>query len=161
VQKVLERLVGERGAPEHLRSDNGPEFIAKELRSWLAEMGLGTFYIKPGSPWQNAFAESLNNRIRDELLNQEVFNNVLEARILAEEWRRRYNRKHPHSGLGLRPPTAFAGSCADAGARSASPLAPPSPRSFRRRGPSPRPEKPLSPEANPTTLTEPITIRLS
>lgn len=161
VQAVLARLIGERGVPAHLRSDNGPEFIAQALQTWLAEQGLATLYIKPGSPWQNAFAESLNNRVRDELLNVELFASLVEAQVLAAEWRERYNRVHPHSGLGMKSPAAFAGSWPAPGPHSAPPHSSPEPASFRRKRSLPPPNKPLSPEPTPTTITQPITVRLS
>jgi putative transposase len=110
VQAVVMRLMAGRGAPAYLRSDNGPEFIAAALKKWLEEEGLHTLYIDPGSPWQNAFVESLNNRVRDELLNTEMFCSLKEAQVLAEDWRMRYNRVHPHSGLGMQSPESFAGS---------------------------------------------------
>jgi transposase InsO family protein len=92
-----------------LRSgDNGPEFIAKEKQSWLEEMGIGTIYIDPGSPWQNGHVESFHNRLRDECLNQEEFLSVLEAQVVIEEWRLFYNRIHPHSKLCFQSPDQFA-----------------------------------------------------
>jgi putative transposase len=104
---VLERLTqlfALRGAPAHLRSDNGPEFTATAVREWLERVGVQTLYIEPGSPWENGYIESFNGRLRDELLNREVFDTVLEARVLCERWRRHYNTVRPHSALGYRPP---------------------------------------------------------
>jgi putative transposase len=104
---VLERLGGlfvARGVPEHLRSDNGPEFTAKAVRQWLGKVGVTTLFIEPGSPWENGYVESFNGRLRDELLNLEVLDTLLEARVLVERWRRDYNRVRPHSSLGYRPP---------------------------------------------------------
>lgn len=104
---VLERLawlMATRGVPEHLRSDNGSEFTATAVREWLAKVGVKTLYIEPGSPWENGYVESFNGKLRDELLNGEHFHTVLEARILIEQWRQRYNRIRPHSALGYRPP---------------------------------------------------------
>jgi transposase InsO family protein len=160
VRRVLERLLAERGVPGHLRSDNGPEFIAKALQAWLAEQGLSTLYIKPGSPWQNAFSESLNNRVRDELLNTELFASLLEAQILADQWRERYNRTHPHSALGMQSPGAFAGNWPAPGLRSATPHCAPAPASFRRRGHVPS-NKTLSPNQTKPTLPNPKPVRLS
>ena len=94
--------------PHHIRSDNGPEFIARDVQNWLREMGIATIYIDPGSPWQNGHVESFHNRLRDECLNQEVFISVTEARVVIEEWRRFYNRVHPHSRLGFQSPDGFA-----------------------------------------------------
>jgi len=93
-----------RGVPAYLRSDNGPEFTALVAREWLERVGVKTLYIKPGSPWENGYIESFNGKLRDELLNLEVFDTVLEARVLCERWRRHYNAVRPHSSLGYRPP---------------------------------------------------------
>jgi putative transposase len=110
---VLIELVQMRGVPGHIRSDNGPEFIAAAIRSWLSRSGIGTLYIEPGSPWENGYAESLHARLRDELLNVEVFETVAEARMLATQWRLEYNHRRPHSSLGYRTPAAFAASLAE------------------------------------------------
>lgn len=93
-----------RGVPEHIRSDNGPEFTAKAVRAWLARLGVKTLFIEPGSPWENGYIESFNGKLRDELLNREVFTTLLEAKVLIEDWRQEYNRVRPHSSLGYRPP---------------------------------------------------------
>ena len=93
-----------RSIPEHLRSDNGPEFTAKEIRRWLGRIGVKTLYIEPGSPWENGYIESFNGKLRDELLNLEIFTTLTEARVLIEQWRREYNGIRPHSSLGYRPP---------------------------------------------------------
>ncbi len=93
-----------RGIPEHIRSDNGPEFIAKELRRWLGKVGTRTLYIEPGSPWENGYCESFNGKLRDEFLNGEIFYSLKEAQILTERWRVEYNTERPHSALGYRPP---------------------------------------------------------
>ena len=93
-----------RGPPEFIRSDNGPEFIAKKVRSWIAAVGARTAFIAPGSPWENGYCESFNARFRDELLNGEIFYTLKEARIVIEQWRRHYNTIRPHSALGWRPP---------------------------------------------------------
>jgi putative transposase len=111
VQEVLAGVVRDRGAPRHVRSDNGPEFIAKAIRSWTAGAGLETLYIEPGAPWQNGYAESFNSKVRDELLNAEEFGSLLEARVLAKEWRRDYNQFRPHSSLGYRTPAEYAEMC--------------------------------------------------
>jgi len=107
VLAVLKQLFAEHGAPEFLRSDNGPEFIAKAIRDWLVEQGASTLYIDPGSPWQNAFGESFNGRCRDECLNLEVFVSVAEAAVIAERWRHDYNEVRPHSSLGYLTPLEF------------------------------------------------------
>ncbi len=104
---VLNRLVKERGAPTYLRSDNGPEFIAKRVNEWLARAGIQTLYIRPGSAWQNAFGESFNGRLRDECLNVEWFNNLAEAKVVVERWRRHYNEARPHSSLKYQTPAEF------------------------------------------------------
>ena len=93
------------GIPEHIRSDNGPEFTAKVVRGWLSRLGVKTLFIKPGSPWENGYIESFNGKLRDELLNREVFATLLEAKILIEDWRKEYNQFRPHSSLRYRPPT--------------------------------------------------------
>jgi len=101
---VLAQLIVERGAPHYLRSDNGPEFTAKVVREWLGRVGVRTLYIEPGSPWENGYIESFNGKLRDELLNREIFDTLLEAQVLVERWRRHYNAVRPHSSLGYRPP---------------------------------------------------------
>ena len=93
-----------RGIPEHIRSDNGPEMTAKIVRSWLANVGAKTLYIEPGSPWENGYCESFNGKLRDELLNGEIFCSLKEAKVLIEQWRHHYNTVRPHSSLGYRPP---------------------------------------------------------
>jgi putative transposase len=93
-----------RGAPAHIRSDQGPEFVAEAVKGWIAGVGSQTAYIEKASPWENGYVESFNGKLRDELLNGEVFNTLREAQVLIEEWRRHYNRVRPHSSLGYRPP---------------------------------------------------------
>ena len=93
-----------RGIPEHIRSDNGPEFTAKAVRKWLERLGVKTLFIEPGSPWENGYIESFNGKLRDELLNREIFTTLTEAKVLIEDWRREYNQVRPHSSLGYRPP---------------------------------------------------------
>lgn len=107
----LRRLVAERGAPEHLRSDNGPEFIAQQVRDWLQRERIATLYIEPGSPWENPYSESFNSRLRDEFLDREVFSSLVEAKVLAAAHREDYNEERPHSALGYRTPVAFAAAC--------------------------------------------------
>mgnify|MGYP006290728597 CR=1 FL=1 len=104
VLRVLGRLFVERGLPSCIRSDNGSEFTALAVREWLERLGIQTLYIEPGSPWENGYNESFNGKLRDELLNLEVFSSLHEARILIEAWRREYNGMRPHSSLGYRPP---------------------------------------------------------
>ena len=94
----------EHGIPEHIRSDNGPEFVAKDLRKWLAQTGAKTLYIEPGSPWENGYCESFNSKLRDEFLNGDIFYSLKEVQVLAERWRIYYNTERPHSSLGYRPP---------------------------------------------------------
>jgi len=93
-----------RGPPAHIRSDNGSEFIATAVQKWLAQIGVTTLYITPGSPWENGYNESFNGSLRDELLNREIFYSLAEAKILIEARRRHYNTIRPHSSLGYRPP---------------------------------------------------------
>jgi putative transposase len=104
---VLERLSDlfvRRGVPEHIRSDNGPEFTARAVREWLGRVGVTTLYIEPGSPWENGYIESFNGKLTDELLAGEVFDTLLEAKVLIERFRVAYNTVRPHSSLGYRPP---------------------------------------------------------
>jgi len=107
VIKALAKAASQRGMPEHLRSDNGPEFIAQEVRKWLAQEGTATLYIEPGSPWENGYSESFNSRLRDELLNGELFSSEKEAVVFLEQRRRAYNEERPHSSLGNLSPRAF------------------------------------------------------
>ena len=93
-----------RGVPKHIRSDNGPEFTARKIRDWLTELGVKTLFIEPGSPWENGYIESFNGKLRDELLNREIFTTLIEAKILIEQWRWEYNHVRPHSALRYRPP---------------------------------------------------------
>jgi len=93
-----------RGIPEYIRSDNGPEFTAKAVRAWLNRLGVATLFIEPGSPWENGYVESFIGKLRDELLDREIFTNLVEAKILIEGWRKEYNQVRPHSSLGYRPP---------------------------------------------------------
>ena len=90
--------------PENIRSDNGPEFTAKVVRRWFERIGVKTAFIEPGSPWENGYNESFNGKLRDELLNREIFYTIEEARVLIENWRKEYNTVRPHSSLGYKPP---------------------------------------------------------
>ena len=101
---VLTDLFILRGVPGHVRSDNGPEFIAKAVRDWIDAVGAKTAFIEPGSPWENGYCESFNSKLRDELLNGEIFYSLAEARVVIEVWRVHYNTARPHSSLGYRPP---------------------------------------------------------
>jgi putative transposase len=109
VLEVLAGLFVARGVPEPIRSDNGPEFAATAVREWLGRLGVGTLFIEPGSPWENGYCESFNGKLRDELLDREVFYGLREAQILIEAWRRHYNAVRPHSALGYRPPAPETG----------------------------------------------------
>jgi transposase InsO family protein len=100
----LDELCLKRGLPEYIRSDNGPEFAAKAVRNWLNRLDVTTLFIEPGSPWENGYIESFIGKMRDELLNGELFNTLDEAKVLVEAWRKVYNRVRPHSLLGYRPP---------------------------------------------------------
>ncbi|MFK5922799.1 MAG: integrase core domain-containing protein [Verrucomicrobiota bacterium] len=120
VLDALSEVMAQRGMPQYIRSDNGSEFIAKEVQHWLREMGIKTIYIDPGSPWQNGHVESFHNRLRDECLNQELFPSVTEARVVIEEWRHLYSRVHPHSKLSFQSPDEFATTQIELGLISAS-----------------------------------------
>ena len=131
VVHILEGIVDERGAPEFIRSDNGPEFIAQAVKTWIAERGMKTLYIEPGSPWENPYSERLtrlrlalraafgglspcgrlNSRFRDEFLNVEAFGSKLEAKVLGKQHREKYNKRRPHSSLGDLTPAEFAARC--------------------------------------------------
>jgi len=100
----LTELFVTRGVPEHIRSDNGSEFISEKVRKFLAHLGVKTLYIEKGSPWENGYIESFNGKFRDELLDREIFDTVYEARVLTTRWRDEYNHVRPHSSLGYRPP---------------------------------------------------------
>jgi len=93
-----------RGIPEHIRSDNGPEFTAKAVRKWLNQMEVKTLYIEPGSPWENGYIESFNGKMRDELLDREIFTTLVEAKVLINQWKREYNQIRPHSSKNYQPP---------------------------------------------------------
>ena len=110
VRAELERLFEQHGKPQVLRSDNGREFIAASLGEWLAGQGVATAFIEKGSPQQNPFVERFNGTMRDELLNGEEFDSLLEARVLIDAWRNEYNTLRPHRGLGMMTPTQFAAS---------------------------------------------------
>jgi len=127
VISVLEYLFMVRPAPKFIRSDNGPEFIADAIRKWLKDKDVETLYIEPGSPWENGYVESFNGKLRDGILDREVFYSVREAKVLVEDWRLEYNNHRPHSSLGYMTPAAFSASCIP----SASPTA--QPKEYRAR----------------------------
>jgi len=104
VIETLSEVMVWRGIPEYIRSDNGPEFVAKGLRNWLGQLGTRTLYIEPGSPWENGYCESFNGKLRDECLNGEIFYSLKEAPIVIGQWRQHYNQVRPHASLGYRPP---------------------------------------------------------
>ncbi len=108
---VLKYLFMVRGAPKFIRSDNGPEFIAGKIKKWLRKNHVETLYIGPGSPWENGYIESFNGKLRDDILDRELFYSVKEAKVIVEDWRLEYNNHRPHSGLGYMTPAAFAASC--------------------------------------------------
>ena len=123
-EDVLERLTWlmvTRGVPNHIRSDNGPEFTAKVVRKWLERVGVRTLFIEPGSPWENGYVESFNGKLADELLEREVFYTLHEAKVLIERWRILYNTIRPHSALGYRPPAPEVISAAEAGSAALRP----------------------------------------
>jgi len=104
VLEALATLMMARGVPDYIRSDNGPGFVARELRQCLSRLGVQTAYIEPGSPWENGYCESFNGKFRDQFLNGEIFYTLKEAAILIERWRYHYNHARPHSSLDYRPP---------------------------------------------------------
>ena len=106
--EVLQAAISEHGAPEYIRSDNGPEFIAQVIQRWLDDNQIKTIYIDPGCPWQNGYAESFNGRFRAECLNRELLYTLSESRVVFEDWRRYYNHQRPHRSLGLQTPAQFA-----------------------------------------------------
>jgi hypothetical protein len=147
----------ERGqAPEFIRSDNGPEFIAMAVKNWIDSRGFRTLYIEPGEPWQNAYSESFNSRFRDEFLNRELFGSLLEAKVLGREYRRHYNQRRPHSSLDYRTPLEYAAALAN---QSDGGCAPPKPCAARRGRRSGGNSGPLRPPAaihtNHTTNPKP------
>ncbi|MFT7486021.1 MAG: putative transposase [Candidatus Paceibacteria bacterium] len=118
VIEALAKIMAERGSPMHLRSDNGPEFVAIAVTRWLESVGTGTLFVEPGSPWENGYIESFNSRLRDELLNGELFVGLAEARYLIEGWRVLYNTEPPHSSLDYQTPVEFAACCSPSGSAS-------------------------------------------
>lgn len=125
VTAIFEGLFLAHGKPEHVRSDNGPEFIAAGLQEWLKDSAIGPLYIQPGSPWENGYAESFHSKVRDEFLNCEVFESVTAAAALGMAWRREYNEVRPHSSLGYVTPAEFARTCGPSAAAAAKTPAPP------------------------------------
>lgn len=121
VVEVLRRLVELHGAPKFMRSDNGPEFIAEEVREWLRTSRVDTLYVEKGSPWENGYVESFHSRLRDELLNRELFLSLAEAKYIIRLWQEEYNCIRPHSSLGYLTPAAFAGRCAPPGSATLRP----------------------------------------
>jgi len=115
VKLTLQYLFAIRSDPEHIRSDNGPEFIAKEIQRWLSQASVDTLYIQKGSPWENGYADSFNGKLRDELLNRELFLSLSEARYVLDEWREEYNERRPHSGLNWQTPSSYAASLTESG----------------------------------------------
>jgi len=138
---VLVELFAVRGVPKHIRSDNGPEFIAAAIRQWLELAKVGPLYIEPGSPWENGYAESFHSRLRDELLAREEFSNLAEARALGTAWRLEYNHRRPHSSLGYRTPAEFSAGCAAASVRPTASL---------------RQQHSRNSEHSPLTVTQPV-----
>ncbi len=121
---VLRYLFAVRDLPKHIRSDNGPEFVAREVRKWLDQADVTTLFIAKGSPWENGYVESFNGKLRDELLNRELFLSLAEARWVVDRWRLDYNHRRPHSSLEYRTPAAFAAGCVLPGFATLSPPEP-------------------------------------
>jgi putative transposase len=115
VVELLRYLFAVRGAPAYIRSENGPEFISSVVKKWLRKSGVETLYIAPGSPWENGYIESFNSRLRDELLNRELFLSIDELRYVVDRWRMDYNHYRPHSSLDYMAPAAFATQCLEQG----------------------------------------------
>ena len=107
IEQLAQAMV-RHGEPQHLRSDNGPEFIAYAVQDWLKDKNIKTIYINPGSPWENPYIESFHDKLRDELLNRELFVNLAETRVVTKQWRMEYNQDRPHSSLGYDTPNEFA-----------------------------------------------------
>lgn len=124
VLDTLAELFALRGVPKHIRSDNGPEFVAQAIRTWLDRLGIETWYIEPGSPWENGYAESFHSRFRDEFLAVEMFESLAAARRLTAVWKREYNDCRPHSSLGYQTPSEFASQLAASATASATPAPP-------------------------------------
>jgi putative transposase len=118
VVELLRYLFAVRGCPSYIRSDNGPEFVSRAVKKWLKKSGVKTLYIAPGSPWENGYVESFNSRLRDELLNGELFLSLEELRYVADRWRMDYNHYRPHSRLDYMAPAAFAAACLEQGTGS-------------------------------------------
>ncbi len=118
---TLSELFAMRGVPRCIRSDNGPEFIARAIRRWLAQVKVQTLYVEPGSPWENGYAESFHSRVRDEFLALEIFESLAAARLLTAAWRDDYNHHRPHGSLGYQTPAEFADACAASAPASAAP----------------------------------------
>ena len=115
VVEVLRYLFAVRGEPDHIRSDNGPEFTSNAVKKWLKASGVKTLFVAPGSPWENGYVESFNSKLRDELLNRELFLHIDELRYVADRWRLDYNHYRPHSSLDYMAPAAFAANCLEQG----------------------------------------------
>ena len=115
---VVEAAIMRYGKPEHIRSDNGPEFIAYAIKDWLEDAKIGVIYITPGSPWENGHIESFHDKLRDECLNRELFGSLLEAKVLIEQWRIEYNQQRPHSSLRYQTPAEFADQCVQSALRA-------------------------------------------
>ena len=107
VCEVMKQLISQHGAPRYIRSDNGPEFVAKLMRDWLENEGIKTLYIDPGSPWQNGYVESFHDKFRRECLGREMFYTLSESRVVIADWRRKFNEVRPHRSLGMRTPKEF------------------------------------------------------
>jgi len=127
VLSTLAELFAMRGVPQAIRSDNGPEFVAKAIQDWLAKLKIRTLYVAPGSPWENGYAESFHSKLRDEFLQQELFETLTAARKQTGSWRADYNHHRPHSSLGYVTPAEFAARCAASAPEQAAAAPPPVP----------------------------------
>jgi transposase InsO family protein len=155
VQEVMRELIELHGAPGYIRSDNGPEFVAKSLQTWLAETGIKTLYIDPGCPWQNGYVESFHDKFRRECLARELFYTLSEARVVIAAWRSKFNQVRPHRSLGMKTPEEFAFDLAPGGRRTAQPASYATASGLRSGSRLTTRWQPLSINPNPLTLSGP------
>jgi len=155
VLEVMRELIKLHGAPGYIRSDNGPEFVAKSLQSWLAEAGIKTLYIDPGCPWQNGYVESFHDKFRRECLARELFYTLSEARVVIAAWRMKFNQVRPHRSLGMKTPEEFAFGLAPARGQTAQSASYAAASGLRSGSRLTSRWQPLSMNPNPLTLSGP------